>query len=346
MTAIIMGLAVSSMHYIDMFTITYHAVPDNVYTETSAHGNNFIVISATIGMALLLGLLLLTSIIDRYVRYRTNYYDSLTILPNRRQFEKVLENASAQQTLAIWHVHDLEKINRENGYLFGDKVIKHVSHLLMSLTPSMTELYRIEGNRFAFFKRNLEGNDRMLDVTDWIIEQTCLQISRWRKKEISFGQVAINIPGQYVTSSRLLQVLKKTLYKYDFEPNMIELEIKETSFVKNIEEAMRAVSVLRHEGFSVALDDFGTGVSSLSYLKKIPISTLKIGKSFVDVVPLSEKYSSIIQAIIALGNSLNLSIVFEGVEAEEQPKFLASTCDQPIIQGCYFAKPMMPQELI
>ena len=485
LTAVILGVAVSSMHYIGMFAITYHVDPDYVFPEATNHlsENSFIVISVTIGMALLISLLFLSSIIDRYVKYRTYNFDSLTILPNRRHFEKMLKNPSTQRSLAIWHVHDLERVNREYGYLFGDKVLQHVAYLMTSLNTPMTMLYRIEGNRFAFLKNNIEGdkdfreamgkiaemlrkpiiveekelvlpvvcawqsvreesdvskiysnvlavlnypsiqyeheviqydpdihtytfdreiaddveramkeqelylvyqpkvngrtneitgaeallrwnhptygmlspgvfipilekNDRMIVVTDWIIEKTCLQISEWCKKGISFGPVAINIPGEYVTSSRLLKVLKRVLSKYNLEPDTLELEIIETSFMKDVEEATRAVSVLRNEGFSVALDDFGTGVSSLSYLRKIPISTLKIDKSFVDGVPQSKKDSSIIQAIIALGGSLDLSIVFEGVETEEQATFLASTCERPIIQGYYFAKPMMPDELL
>ena len=482
-TAVIMGIAISSMHYIGMRAISFYVAPEYVQV-TTAHAVkiSFISISVTVGLVVLVGFLILSSITERYVKFRTNYYDGLTKLPNRRQFEKRLADSSTEQTLAVWHVHDLERINRENGYLFGDKVLEHITETMMIFAPPMTEMYRIEGNRFAFLKCDtnedlnfhnamekisealqkpinieykeiiipavcawqttksgseianiysdvlavlnhasiqyeheviqynpaihtytfdreisidvgramieyelylvyqpkidgrtykimgvetllrwqhptygllspgvfipiLEANDRMLDVTDWVIEQACYQISEWHRENIEFGQVAINIPGQYVTSSRLLQVLKQTLSKYKLEPSMLELEITETSFVKNIEEAIRAVDVLQSEGFSVALDDFGTGVSSLSYLKKMPISTLKIDKSFVDGVPKSRKDSSIIQAIIALGGSLDLSIVFEGVETEEQATFLASTCERPIIQGYYFAKPMMADEL-
>ncbi len=485
MTAIVMGLAVSSMHYTGMMAISFYVSPDHSHLSMAAHEikMSFIVISVTVGMGLLLSLLLLSSMVDRYLKYRTNYFDTLTRLPNRRQFERKLANSSIQPTLAIWHIHDLEKINRENGYLFGDEVLQQVAIFMTSLKPPLTDLYRIEGNRFAFLTRGSEGevtfqvamekiaeklrqplvfqnkelvlpavcawlptseqndllkiysnvlavlnypsiqykheiilydpavhtytfereiasdveramaedelylvyqpkvngitfeivgvetllrwqhptygmlspgvfipileeNDRMLAVTDWVIERTCRQISDWRKDGKAFGQVAINIPGQYVTSSRLLKVLKQTVTKYDLEPQLLELEITETSIVKKIEEAMRAVSIFRQEGFSVALDDFGTGVSSLSYLKQMPISTLKIDKSFVDEVPRSEKDSAIIQAIIALGNSLDLSIVFEGVETEEQAQFLASTCGRPIIQGYYFAKPMRATELL
>ncbi|HJF31315.1 MAG TPA: EAL domain-containing protein [Sporosarcina psychrophila] len=484
-TAIIMGLAISSMHYTGMKAMSFYVVPGVSNTSTTGHGAemSFIGLSVTVGMAFLLGLLLLSSVLDRYVKYRTIYYDSLTGLPNHRLFEKRLANYSNQQTLAIWHLHDMEKVNRENGYLFGDEVIQCVSALMTSVKPPMSDLHRIEGNRFAFlsgssdmakdfhgamekvaqtlrqplviqhkefvlpavcawqtiseqkkkseiysnvldvlnypftqykheiilydptihtytFEREivkdikramaedelylvfqpkvngktlkitgvetllrwqhpiygmlspglfipiLEESGCMIDVTDWLIERACHQISNWRKDEVSFGQVAINIPGEYVTSLSLLKVLKRTLKDYDLEPQVLELEITETSFVKQIEEAMSAVSNLRQEGFSVALDDFGTGVSSLSYLKQMPISTLKIDKSFIDEVPESAKDSSIIQAIIALGNSLNLSIIFEGIETKEQAQFLTATCEHPIIQGYYFAKPMIASELI
>lgn len=193
----------------------------------------------------------------------------------------------------------------------------------------------------------LEKNERMIMVTDWVIERVCRQIAEWREKgTVAFQQVAINIPGNYVTSSHLLDVLNQTLANYNISPQEIELEITETSFVGNIQKAMQAVSTFREKGFSVALDDFGTGVSSLSYLKQMMISTLKIDKSFVDDIPGSVKDSSILRAIIALGESLELNIVFEGVETKEQVNFLTMICDHPIIQGYYFAKPMIADELM
>lgn len=484
-TAILLGLAVSSMHYTGMIAISFYVVPDHSHTSAAIHEVklSFIVLSVTVGMALLLSILLLSSLLDRYVKYRTNHFDMLTRLPNRRQFEKSLGSSSVKQTLSIWHLHDMEKINRENGYLFGDEVLQHLAEIMIAVRPPQTDLFRIEGNRFAFLARGtesekifqgamekiaqelrqpfafqdqeilvqavcawlpasrqnetskiysnvlavlnspslqykldiilydpaihtytfereiasdveramaedelylvyqpkingktreivgvetllrwkhpsygilspavfipiLERNNQMLDVTDWVIERACHQFDQWRREGAIVRQVAINIPGQYVTSSRLLRVLKRTVTKYDLEPQQLELEITETSLVQSIDDAMRAVRVFRQEGYSVALDDFGTGVSSLSYLKQIPISTLKIDKSFVDEVPASEKDSAIIQAIIALGSSLNLTIVFEGVETEEQVQFLASTCEQPIIQGYYFAKPMIAAEFV
>lgn len=163
----------------------------------------------------------------------------------------------------------------------------------------------------------------------------CQQIANWKQQDISFQQIAINIPGEYVTSPLLLKVLTQKLNDYGLEPWQIELEITENSFVENMEEAMRAVGAFRREGFSVALDDFGTGVSSLSYLKQMPISTLKVDKSFIDDVPTSAKDSAIIQAIVTLGESLDLNVVIEGVETKEQVNFLTNTSKNPIFQG-YF----------
>ncbi|HEO8419525.1 putative bifunctional diguanylate cyclase/phosphodiesterase [Niallia sp. FSL W8-0635] len=185
----------------------------------------------------------------------------------------------------------------------------------------------------------LEASDKMFDVTDWIIEEVSKQIAIWQQEDRNLP-VAINIPGSYVTSPRLMGSLINNVEKYKISPLLIELEITETSAVDNIEGAIQSVQAFRNVGFTVTLDDFGTGVSSLSYLKRIPVNTLKIDKSFIDGVPESQKDGEIIKAIIALGSSLHLSIVIEGVEREEQVEYLSSINELPIIQGYYYAKPM------
>lgn len=198
----------------------------------------------------------------------------------------------------------------------------------------------------AIFLPIFEANDRMNDLTDWIINEVCIQLRDWQQEELLPKRVAINIPGPYLTSNRLMDVLKSTTKKYGILPKAIELEITETSFVKTISGAEKAVKEFCKEGFSVALDDFGTGVSSLSYLKRIPVMTLKIDKSFVDDVPASTKDASIIKSVVQLGESLNMEVVVEGVETEEQVQFLIEHCYAPHIQGYYFAKPMKPDELV
>jgi diguanylate cyclase len=186
----------------------------------------------------------------------------------------------------------------------------------------------------------LEENGKIFEVTDWVIETVFRQVSRWLDENVEFKRVSINIPGPYVTSSRLLSVLNEGLRKYGIDSSFIELEITETSVIHDIDNAITAVGRFREMGLSVALDDFGTGLSSLSYLRKIPISTIKIDKSFVDGVPLSEKDSALLRAITTLCSSLNLRVVIEGVETQEQIDFITGMIERPHIQGYYFSPPL------
>ncbi|WP_409290607.1 EAL domain-containing protein [Peribacillus sp. SCS-37] len=197
----------------------------------------------------------------------------------------------------------------------------------------------------ALFIPVLERSGKMVGLTDWIIKMVCEQIVDWKREGRPVIQVGINIPGTYITSSRLLDTLNNFVESYGIHPENIELEITETSVISDIENAIRAVGEFRKNGYSVALDDFGTGVSSLSYLKRLPISTLKIDKSFVDGVPGCNKDSAIISAIISLCHSLDIETVIEGVETENQYDYLHSLSSQSVIQGYYFAKPMKAEEI-
>ncbi|KQL19890.1 EAL domain-containing protein [Cytobacillus solani] len=482
-TSIMMGLAVPSMHYIGMAGTTFY-LPRQQAMATEHHMNMTLLITGvTIGIILLLGLLQLSSLVDRYVDFRVSHIDILTKLPNRRSFEKAINDEDVYRSIAVWNLHNLEKVNNDQGYHFGDEVIQYAANALHQLNLPLSSLYRIDGNRLALLLQGkdrlvelqqamktlsakwtqpimiqekkillqgvcaistiddhqspkrlysdilavlsspgiqyqnevirfdplihtysfeqeilnsidqamknddlflvyqpkvyagthkmvglealirwnhpehgflspgvfipiLEQSHRISDVTNWVIYKVCNQIKIWEEQKLPLYQIAINIPGEYVTSPRLLKTLKKALNKYSISPSHLELEITETSVMESAESSMRAINTFRETGFSVALDDFGTGISSLSNLRQMPISTLKIDKSFVDEVPQSEKDSAILEAIIALGHSLNLNVVIEGVETKNQVDFLSSSGSLLLLQGYYFAKPMIPDELM
>ena len=191
-----------------------------------------------------------------------------------------------------------------------------------------------------------ESTNKITDLTDWIIKKVCQQMEEWNAAELPFQQVSINVPGSYITSPNLVNVLNECLISHRISAQQIELEITETSFIHDIHNAIQAVRSFREKGFNVALDDFGTGLSSLSYLKEIPITTIKIDKSFVDGVPTSKKDGAILKAILSLCNSLDLHVVIEGVETKEQVDYLLGTPINPLIQGYYYSKPLPAHELV
>ncbi len=226
------------------------------------------------------------------------------------------------------------KMNPENNHLVGLEALIRWKHPIYGvISPGV-------------FIPVMEKSQKIYDVTDWIVERVCSQISIWNTSKMHFGQVSINIPGSYVTSPCLTNALNENLEKYGIHPTQLELEITETSVIHDMDNAISALEKFRAKGLSVALDDFGTGVSSLSYLKRIPITTIKIDKSFVDGVPASEKDAELLKAIIILGYSLKLHVVIEGVETEHQMEFLQTLEKQPIVQGYYYSKPLEARELI
>lgn len=236
---------------------------------------------------------------------------------------------------------------RKNGAIFlvyQPKVNPFTNELVS--TEALTRWIHPEHGFLAppVFLGILEKHGRIQDLTDWIIEEVCCQLAQW-KLERPVPQVGINIPGPYLTTNRLFEQVVTMTEKYSIDRQMIELEITETSVVHSIEEATEAVLKFRNAGFAVALDDFGTGVSSLSYLKQLACSTLKIDKSFVDGILVSEKDRAILEAIVALGESLSMQLVIEGIEEREQVDYLLGLSEHLLIQGYYYARPMKPQEL-
>jgi EAL domain-containing protein (putative c-di-GMP-specific phosphodiesterase class I) len=126
-------------------------------------------------------------------------------------------------------------------------------------------------------------------------------------------------------------------------PELLELEVTESSVMHNIERAVQVLTALKAMGVRLAIDDFGTGYSSLSQLKRFPIDTLKVDRSFIREIPDDPEDRAIAEAIIAMGRTLSLTVVAEGVETHEQQEFLRRHgCDQ--MQGFYFSKPIAAEE--
>ncbi len=128
-------------------------------------------------------------------------------------------------------------------------------------------------------------------------------------------------------------------------PHCLELEITESMLISNIEHAIQCMAKIKGMGIGLAIDDFGTGYSSLSYLKRFPIDRLKIDRDFIIDIPNDAEDTAIVIAIIAMGHSLGLEVIAEGVETKAQMEFLAKNCCDEIQGGYYFSRPLQPDEL-
>ena len=185
----------------------------------------------------------------------------------------------------------------------------------------------------------LEETGLIVPVGEWVFERVCRQIAEWKQGAIELVPISINISARQFTSLQLGDNFKRILQRCGTDPALIELELTESALMVNTQEATRTLEALKLIGLSLSIDDFGTGYSSLAYLKRFPLDTLKIDRSFVKDIPGDKDDCAITLAVISMAHSLGLSVVAEGVETEEQVRFLRQhKCDQ--LQGYYLAQPM------
>ena len=180
---------------------------------------------------------------------------------------------------------------------------------------------------------------------DWVIWEACRLIRAMRERGISGITVAINISAQQLRHENLLLMVQGALSCYELSPADIELEVTESTAMQNPEVTLSILDQLAAMGIKLAIDDFGTGYSSLAYLKHLPIKRLKLDRSFVTDIETDANDASICAATIALGHSLGLELVAEGVETEVQREFLSRLgCD--ILQGYLYSKPLPFEETV
>jgi len=176
-------------------------------------------------------------------------------------------------------------------------------------------------------------------IGTWVLEEACRQIRQWRDEGLAGVTVAINLSAAQCHGDDIQHRIRAALETHGLHGDCLEVEITESIVMHDAETAIRTFWQLRDMGVRIAIDDFGTGYSSLSYLKKFPIESIKIDKSFIDDIETDPNDMEIICAIIAMARSLGLNVVAEGVETPSQLDFLRRAgCNE--IQGYYFSRPL------
>ena len=185
----------------------------------------------------------------------------------------------------------------------------------------------------------------IIEIGEWVLGQACRQAKSWHDAGFLSMSISVNVSAVQLGQPHLLAQVAGILEETGLDPSSLELEITESVLMQDAEASISMLHALKKLGIKLSVDDFGTGYSSLSYLKRFPIDILKIDKSFIRDLVAKPDDSAIVRAVAGLAQSLNLLVLAEGVESEEQLRFLhKEKCDRA--QGYFFSRPLNPEALL
>lgn len=230
-------------------------------------------------------------------------------------------------------VHFQAKVEPKTGEILGAEALVRWNHPDWGVLPP---------NEFIPLA---EKSGLIIELGDWVLATVCNQIKHWKNSGIAVVPISINISAKHFLKENLVTSLVKILGETNIEAKWIELEITETSLLENEERVATAIKLLTQMGVAISLDDFGTGYSSITYLKKYKVDFLKIDRSFINGIGIIQDDEAIIKSILYLARELKMKVVAEGVETEQQLKFLIKHhCD--VIQGFLYSKPVTAGDFI
>ncbi len=266
-------------------------------------------------------------------------YHSKSLGGNTYQFYTNSMNASAMERLAL--ESDLRKaIERNEFELYYQPQVTADNGTISAVEALIRWRHPERGHLLpGLFIPLAEESGLITAIDRWVLTTACRQIKAWESEGISSFRVAINLSGRDFQQNKLLEMAREALAATGINPAHLELELTEGVLMKNAEETIETLNALKRMGLALTIDDFGTGYSSLSYLKRFPIDSLKIDKSFVADVTSDSNNAAIVTAIIAMARKLNINVIAEGVETEEQRLFLQNNgCSD--MQGYLFGRPV------
>jgi len=190
-----------------------------------------------------------------------------------------------------------------------------------------------------------EHSGQIATIGEWVLLNACKQLKTWLDMGLNVGSIAINLSGVELLQKNMANRLQKVLDQFNLESHLLEIELTESTFASNYDRSFSVLKQIKELGVRVTLDDFGTGYSSLHCLRDIPLSCLKIDRSFVSDINKDESANKLITAIVSIAHELGLEVVAEGVEKKYQADYLISLgCEY--LQGYYFCRPIPQNEVV
>lgn len=247
-----------------------------------------------------------------------------TLLHNKIVLETALRQAVERNELILYYQ---PKIDLATGEIYGMEALVRWNHPEQGL---------LAPNQFIYIA---EETGLISEIGDYVLKTACAHNKRLMNKGYPKLNLSINLSARQFRQGDLITRIYQTLKQLSYDPKYLELEITESLLMEDAEEAVNILHAISTLGIRISMDDFGTGFSSLSYLKKFPIDTLKIDRTFIRDIITDPEDASIVRAIMHMGQSLGLEIVAEGVETLDQLIFLINeNCNK--IQGYYFSQPL------
>ncbi|MGB5411978.1 MAG: EAL domain-containing protein [Woeseiaceae bacterium] len=259
----------------------------------------------------------------------------------RFEFFSASRNAESQRKISLerdlrvaFHNEELElhyqpQFDLSTGTISGAEALLRWNH------PEEGEISPTE------FVPLAETSSLIVDIGRWVVRQSCRDLVTLLSQGLHPGPVSINVSAMQLRDGGFVTDVLSALHDHDVHPGYVQLEVTETTVAENKDTAIGILNALRAHGVRVAIDDFGTGYSSLSYLQQMPFDVIKIDMSFVKLIGAGDASDNICRTIIRMAHELGKEVIAEGVETEEQKRFLtANECD--FGQGYIYAKPMSP----
>ena len=244
-------------------------------------------------------------------------------LSRRRQIEKHLQDALENDGFEL-HYQPIYAV---------DRILAGFEALIRFRSPELKDIAPSEFIPIA------EQAGPISSIGDWVMWEACRQGREWQEKGMPSISLAVNVSAMQLGRPDFAEAVSRILEETGFSPELLHVEITETSVMSNFEEGRRQLHALANLGIRIVIDDFGTGHSSLSYLHCLPIKALKIDRSFVRQIVESSESKAIVHAIVAMAQSLDLQVIAEGVETSEQLRAVAEAgCG--LAQGYLFTPPL------
>jgi diguanylate cyclase (GGDEF)-like protein/PAS domain S-box-containing protein len=245
----------------------------------------------------------------------------------RLAMETNLRRALELQELSL---HYQAKVDFKTGVITGvEALLRWNNPALGSVSPTQ-------------FIPVAEETGMIVPIGRWALRTACAQNAEWQRMGLPPVCMSVNLSMRQLQHDGLIDEIKAALFDSGMPPQLLELEITESMFMHNVERTVGVLTAIKDLGVKLAIDDFGTGYSSLAQLRRFPVATLKLDRSFIREIPTDFEDRAIAEAIIAMGKTLSLTIVAEGVETPEQQAFLSERgCDE--MQGFYFNTPLPPE---